>query len=146
MTTTADIRVLPETLADTAARLRQALPTTTLERSIPVTTSSRPVVILSGSRTPIGRFEGPLVRHPRTPSSAAWPFRAAVERAGIARPRGRGPDGPGAHRWRRPRRRRGRRPLNAGLPATTVSATTINKVCGSGMKAVMLAAPAHQEP
>jgi acetyl-CoA C-acetyltransferase len=100
----------------------------------------RDVVILSGARTPIGRFEGPLSSVPAT-TLGGVAIRAAVERAGIR---------PGdvdevlmgqvltGGVGQAPARQAA---LSGGLPAT-VGATTINKVCGSGMKAVMLASQA----
>jgi acetyl-CoA C-acetyltransferase len=100
----------------------------------------RDVVILSGARTPIGRFEGALSGVPATELGGVA-IRAAVQRAGI-RPQdvdevlmghvltggaGQAPARQAA--------------LKGGLP-TSISATTVNKVCGSGMKAVMLASQA----
>jgi len=96
------------------------------------------VFILSAARTPIGKFGGGLSTVPAT-ELGATAIRAAVERAGIAPERvdeaimgqviqagaGQAPARQAA--------------LKAGLPEG-VSATTINKVCGSGMKAVMLGA------
>ncbi|MDU1667021.1 MAG: acetyl-CoA C-acyltransferase [Bradyrhizobium sp.] len=99
--------------------------------------SSDPVVILSAARTPLGRFIGEL-----SPLSAhklgAHVIRAAIERATIA------PDAVQeifmgnvlpAGQGQAPARQAAR---GAGLPDAT-GATTINKVCGSGMKATMLA-------
>ena len=96
------------------------------------------VFILSAARTPIGKFGGGLSTVPAT-ELGATAIRAAVDRAGIAPERideaimgqviqagaGQAPARQAA--------------LKAGLPEG-VSATTINKVCGSGMKAVMLGA------
>ncbi|HET6746427.1 MAG TPA: acetyl-CoA C-acetyltransferase [Candidatus Limnocylindria bacterium] len=96
------------------------------------------VYILSAARTPIGKFGGGLSTVPAT-ELGATAIRAAVERSGIAPERideaimgqviqagaGQAPARQAA--------------LKAGLPEG-VSATTINKVCGSGMKAVMLGA------
>ena len=98
------------------------------------------VYILSAARTPIGKFGGGLSTTPATELGAVA-IRAAVERSGIAPERveeaimgqviqagaGQAPARQAA--------------LQAGLPAG-VSATTINKVCGSGLKAVMLGAAA----
>jgi acetyl-CoA C-acetyltransferase len=100
----------------------------------------RDVYILSAARTPIGRFGGGLSTTPAT-ELGAIAIRAAVERAGIAPERvdeaivgqvlqagaGQAPARQAA--------------LRAGLP-DGVSATTINKVCGSGLKAVMMGASA----
>jgi acetyl-CoA C-acetyltransferase len=94
------------------------------------------VFILSSARTPIGKFLGGLSTVPAT-TLGAVAIRAAVERAGVAPERidevfmgqviqagaGQAPARQAA--------------LGAGLP-NGVGATTINKVCGSGLKAVML--------
>ena len=70
-------------------------------------------------------------RDPRRASSApACP---------TARPDRRGPHGPGPPGGRRPGAGAPGGRSRAGLPDTT-SATTINRVCGSGLKAIMLAA------
>ena len=100
----------------------------------------RDVFILSAARTPIGKFGGALSTTPAT-TLGGIAIRAAVERAGVAPERieeaiigqvlqagaGQAPARQAA--------------LKAGLPEG-VSATTINKVCGSGLKAVMLGASA----
>src|ERR671914_2028134 len=97
-------------------------------------------VILGAVRTPIGRYLGALASV-TAPELGATAIREAVKRAGI------GPEdvqevimghvvqgGVG----QAPARQAA---IRGGLPAT-VSAVTINKVCGSGLKAVMLAAQA----
>lgn len=96
-----------------------------------------PIVIASAVRTPLGRFQGelgPLPAH----VLGAHAIKAAVERAGVA------PDAVNevlmgnvlqAGQGQAPARQALRA---AGLPDAT-GATTINKVCGSGMKATMLA-------
>ncbi|OEC33788.1 acetyl-CoA C-acetyltransferase [Pseudomonas cuatrocienegasensis] len=95
------------------------------------------IVIVSAARTPMGGFQGALASVPAVELGAAA-IREAVARAGIAPadvqevimgcvlPAGlkQGPARQAA--------------LNAGLPSAT-GCTTINKLCGSGMKAVMLA-------
>ena len=99
--------------------------------------SADPVVILSAARTPLGRFMGEL-----SPFSAhklgAHVIGAALERAKLAPERidevfmgNVLPAGQG----QAPARQAAR---GAKLPDAT-GATTINKVCGSGMKATMLA-------
>jgi acetyl-CoA C-acetyltransferase len=100
--------------------------------------SSDAVVIASAARTPMGGFQGALKDVPATVLGAAT-IRAAVERAGIAPadidevimgnvlPAGLG---------QAPARQAA---LGAGVPDST-GCTTINKVCGSGMKAAMFAA------
>src|SRR5688500_4710727 len=101
---------------------------------------SRTPVIVSAVRTPIGRYLGGLA--PLTaPELGAIAIREAVKRAGIDPMsieevimgqviQGGSGQAPGRQAS-----------LKAGIPAT-VSAMTINKVCGSGLKAVMLAAQA----
>ncbi|MFN8496710.1 MAG: acetyl-CoA C-acetyltransferase [Anaerolineae bacterium] len=100
----------------------------------------RDVVIVGAARTPIGRFNGSLSGLPAT-ALGGVAIRAAVERAGID---------PATvdevYMGQVVQAGAGQAParkalLDAGLPPT-VSATTINKVCGSGMKAAMLAAQA----
>ena len=97
-------------------------------------------VILDGARTPIGRFLGGLGPL-SAPELGAVAIGAAVERSGIdikaieevimgnvvVAGEGQAPARQAA--------------IGAGIPAT-VPAMTINKVCGSGLKAVMLAAQA----
>lgn len=97
-------------------------------------------VILSACRTPIGKFRGSLSSVAASELGACV-VREAVARAGVASqevdevilgmvlPAGAG---------QAPARQAA---LKAELPAT-VGALTINKVCGSGLKAVMLAAQA----
>ncbi|HIQ06118.1 MAG TPA: acetyl-CoA C-acetyltransferase [Anaerolineae bacterium] len=98
------------------------------------------VVIVSAARTPIGKFQGTLATVPATELGAVA-VRAAVERAGIDSAQvdevilgnvvqageGQAPARQAA--------------LRGGIPPQ-VGAMTINKVCGSGLKAVMLAAQA----
>ncbi len=99
-----------------------------------------PVVIASYARTPMGGMQGVLSAVSAT-QLGATAIKAAVERAGVR------PDAvdqvimgcvlPGAL-GQAPARQA---TLGAGLPMS-VGATTINKVCGSGMKATMMAAEA----
>ncbi len=96
-----------------------------------------PVVIVSAARTPMGGFQGELKQFV-APELGAAAIRAAVERAklkpedigevimGCVLPAGLG---------QAPARQAS---LGAGLPLGT-GCTTINKMCGSGMKAAMLA-------
>ncbi|HUH97085.1 MAG TPA: acetyl-CoA C-acetyltransferase [Anaerolineales bacterium] len=97
-------------------------------------------VILSAVRTPGGKFQGLLSALPAT-ELGAIAVKAAVERAGI--------DANAieevlmgnvvqAGAGQAPARQAA---IHAGLPAT-VGATTLNKVCGSGLKAAMSAAQA----
>jgi acetyl-CoA C-acetyltransferase len=97
------------------------------------------VYVVSAARTPIGKFGGALAGTPAVELGGVA-IRAAVERAGL-------PDGTPidevlmgqvlqAGVGQAPARQAA---LRAGLPAST-SATTINRVCGSGLKAIMLAA------
>jgi acetyl-CoA C-acetyltransferase len=97
------------------------------------------VYVVSAARTPIGKFGGVLSNTPAVELGGVA-IRAAVARAGL--PEGTPIDevlmgqvlqgGAG----QAPARKAA---LLAGLPDTT-SATTINRVCGSGLKAIMLAA------
>lgn len=96
--------------------------------------------IVSAARTPIGKFGGALSAVPAT-TLGGVAIRAAVERAGLDPAEARIDDvlmgqvlqaGAG----QAPARQAA---LRAGLPDGT-SATTINRVCGSGLKAIMLAA------
>lgn len=101
----------------------------------------RDVVILSAARTPMGRFQGVLSPLPATRLGAIV-VRAAVERAGLTRTEEIDEVLMGnvvsAGLGQAPARQAA---IFAGLPPT-VGATTINKVCGSGLKAGMLAAQA----
>ena len=100
-------------------------------------TNSDPIVILSYARTPMGSFQGSLAGLSATELGSAA-VKGAIERAGIqgdqvdkifmgcVLPAGLG---------QAPARQAA---LGAGLPKS-VEATTINKVCGSGMQAAMFA-------
>lgn len=99
--------------------------------------STDPIVILSYARTPMGSFQGSLSGASAT-ELGATAVRAAVERAGVA------PDAVEkifmgcvlpAGLGQAPARQAA---LGAGLP-TSVEATTVNKVCGSGMQAAIYA-------
>jgi len=96
-------------------------------------------VILSGARTPGGRFLGSLSGIP-APRLGAVAVKAAVERAGINEQADFDEVLMGnvvsAGLGQNPARQAA---IFAGLPAS-VGATTINKVCGSGLKTVMQAA------
>lgn len=97
-------------------------------------------VILSACRTPIGRFLGALSSF-TAPQLGAKVIREAVQRSGVAAEAidevimGHVLQG-GA--GQAPARQAA---IQAGLPAT-IPSLTVNKVCGSGLKAVMLAAQA----
>ena len=100
--------------------------------------AARTAVIVSATRTPIGRFLGALASF-TAPRLGALAIREAVQRAGVAAGdidevimghvvqggTGQAPARQAA--------------IHAGLPGA-IPALTINKVCGSGLKAVMLAA------
>jgi acetyl-CoA C-acetyltransferase len=98
-------------------------------------------VILSAARTPSGRFQGSLSGIP-APKLGSIVVKAAVERAGIPELSDIDEVLMGnvvsAGLGQAPARQAA---IFAGLP-DTVGATTINKVCGSGLKTVMLAAQA----
>ncbi len=97
-----------------------------------------PIVIVAAARTPMGGFQGELKGF-AAPELGAAAIRAAVERAkvkpedvqevimGCVLPAGQG---------QAPARQAS---LGAGLPLAA-GCTTVNKMCGSGMKAAMLAA------
>ena len=99
-----------------------------------------PIVILSYARTPMGGLQGALAGVSAT-DLGATAVKAAVERAGVAGedveriymgcvlPAGLG---------QAPARQAA---IKAGLP-TSVQATTVNKVCGSGMQTVIMGAEA----
>ncbi len=103
---------------------------------------SNSVYIVSKARTPIGSFNGALasISAPRLGAAA---IKAAIERAGIAPEQvqevymgnvvsagiGQAPAQQAS--------------IYAGIP-TTVNCTTVNKVCASGMKAIMLGAQSIQ--
>jgi acetyl-CoA C-acetyltransferase len=100
--------------------------------------TSRTPVIVAAQRTPIGKFLGSLSSL-SAPELGAIAIKAAVERAGISLDdinevimgnvvQGGVGQAPARQAM-----------LKAGIPSS-VSAMTINKVCGSGLKAVMLAA------
>ena len=104
------------------------------------TTGKREIVILSGARTPAGKFEGELA-NVSAPELGAVAIRAAVERSGV--------DAAdidevlmgnvlSAGLGQAPARQAA---IGAGVPAD-IGATTINKICGSGMKTVMLGSQA----
>lgn len=98
----------------------------------------REVVIVSAARTPIGRFQGTLVSL-TAPELGAVAIKAAVERAGID-PTAIDEVLMGcvvqAGLGQAPARQAS---IKAGIPPT-IGATTVNKICGSGLKTVMLAA------
>ncbi len=102
--------------------------------------ATTPVILKGSARTPIGRFLGGLAPL-SAPDLGAIAIRATVERAGVdvsdidevivgnvvTAGAGQAPARQAA--------------IRGGVPAT-VPALTVNKVCGSGLKAVMLAAQA----
>ena len=99
-----------------------------------------PIVILSYARTPMGAMQGALADVPAT-DLGAIAVKAAVERAGVA-----GEDIDRAYigcvlpagLGQAPARQAA---IKAGLPQS-VQATTVNKVCGSGMQTVIMGAEA----
>ncbi len=99
---------------------------------------SRIPVIVAAARTPIGKFLG-SVSSVTAPELGATAIKAAMERAGIP-----AADVNEVIMGNVVQAGVGQAParqamLKAGIPSS-VSALTINKVCGSGLKAVMLAA------
>ena len=107
---------------------------------MPQISASDPIVILSYARTPMGGLAGALADVP-APELGATAVKAAVERAGVkgedieriymgcVLPAGLG---------QAPARQVA---LKAGLPLS-VEASTVNKVCGSGMQTVIMGAEA----
>jgi acetyl-CoA C-acetyltransferase len=104
-----------------------------------MTENGSKVVILSAVRTPSGRFQGSLSGFP-APKLGALVVKAAVERAGLREPTDIDEVIMGivvsAGLGQNPARQAA---IFSGLPES-VGATTINKVCGSGLKSTMLAA------
>src|SRR5687767_10227 len=99
-------------------------------------------VIIGAARTPVGKFLGALKGF-SAPQLGAMVVRESVKRAGVK------PEDVDevimgcviqAGLGQNPARQAA---LNGGLP-NTVSAVTVNKVCGSGLKAVMIAAQGVQ--
>ncbi|MDC7745152.1 acetyl-CoA C-acyltransferase [Rhizobium binxianense] len=100
-------------------------------------TSQDPIVIVGAARTPIGSFQGEL-KDATAPELGATAIRAALQRSrveaeaieevvfGCVLPAGQG---------QAPARQAA---IHAGLPFAT-AASTVNKMCGSGMKAAMIA-------
>jgi acetyl-CoA C-acetyltransferase len=100
-------------------------------------TAKDPIVIVSGARTPMGSFQGVLDAM-TAPQLGAAAIKSAIEKAsvkgeevddvlmGCVLPAGQG---------QAPARQAA---FGAGLPAS-VPCTTVNKMCGSGMKTVMMA-------
>jgi acetyl-CoA C-acetyltransferase len=107
---------------------------------MPTFSAADPVVILSYARTPMGGMQGALADVSAT-DLGATAVKAAVERAGVSGadieriymgcvlPAGLG---------QAPARQAA---IKAGLPKS-VQATTVNKVCGSGMQTVIMASEA----
>ncbi len=101
------------------------------------TASSDPIVIVNAARTPMGGFQG-MLSPATSPELGAVAIRAALQRAGVSGeavdevimgcvlPAGLG---------QAPARQAS---LGAGIPEA-VGCTTVNKMCGSGMKALMFA-------
>lgn len=121
------------------------MPTTLFQRledyiTMTAFSANDPIVIVSYARTPMGSFQGSLAGASATELGAAA-VKAAVERAGVSGdaieriymgcvlPAGLG---------QAPARQAA---LKAGLP-TSVEATTVNKMCGSGMQATIMGAEA----
>jgi len=102
---------------------------------------NKEVVILSAVRTPSGSFQGGF-NSLTAIDLGAWVVKAAVERAGIPNPADINEVIMGnvvsAGLGQNPARQAA---IHSGLPVS-VGAFTINKVCGSALKAVMLAAQA----
>ncbi len=106
-----------------------------------MTNNAREPVILSAARTPSGRFRGALSPLSATQLGAAV-IKAAIERAGLKNLEDIDETLMGnvvsAGLGQAPARQAS---ISAGIPPT-VGATTVNKVCGSGLKTGMMAAQA----
>ena len=98
--------------------------------------SKDPIVIVGMARTPMGNFQGDLAPM-SAPELGAVAIKAALERAGVS------PDDVDevimgnvlpAGQGQAPARQAA---IGAGIPVSA-GATTVNKMCGSGMKATML--------
>ena len=124
--------LIPEPLAEKA---RPAM-----SQFAPQFSAADPIVVLSYARTPMGGMQGALADVSAT-ELGATAVRAAVERAGV--------DGAAIDRvymgcvlpaglGQAPARQAA---IRAGLPKS-VQATTVNKVCGSGMQTVIMGAEA----
>ena len=107
---------------------------------MPTFSESDPIVVLSYARTPMGAMQGALADVSAT-DLGATAVKAAVERAGV--------DGAAIDRiymgcvlpaglGQAPARQAA---IKAGLPKS-VQATTVNKVCGSGMQTVIMGSEA----
>lgn len=101
---------------------------------------SDPIVILSYARTPMGGMQGAL-GEVSAPHLGAVAVKAAVERAGVA-----GADVERIYMGNVLSAGQGQAParqaaIYAGLPQS-VEATTVNKMCGSGMQAAIMGAEA----
>jgi len=101
------------------------------------------IVIVSAARTAVGKFGGTLAKTP-APELGAAVIRAVLERSGVAADQVSEvilgqvlQAGAGQNPARQAL-------IKAGLP-NSIPAMTINKVCGSGLKAVMLAAQAIRD-
>ncbi|XP_030895470.1 acetyl-CoA acetyltransferase, mitochondrial [Leptonychotes weddellii] len=108
-----------------------------MERSYISKPTLNEVVIVSAARTPIGSFLGSLASLPAT-KLGSIAIQGAVEKAGIPKEEVKevymgnvlqGGEGQAPAR---------QAALGAGLPVST-PCTTVNKVCASGMKAIMMA-------
>lgn len=108
------------------------------EETLAMATQESQPVIIAARRTPVGRFLGGLSRVPAT-QLGAWAIEATLKDSGLP------PDQVDecvmgcvlqAGLGQNPARQAG---LLAGLP-TSLSAVTVNKVCGSGLQSVMQAA------
>ena len=115
----------------------EPIPLTATRMEMNMATTNDPIVIVGAARTPIGGFQGELAPLAATDLGAAA-IKAAVERAGVkpsdvdktifgcVLPAGLG---------QAPARQAS---LKAGLPLGT-GCTTVNKMCGSAMEAMILA-------
>ncbi|XP_069496559.1 acetyl-CoA acetyltransferase, mitochondrial [Ambystoma mexicanum] len=122
-----------------SGRVRSALPVLKpVHRGYAAQRTCNEVVIVSAARTPIGSFQGSLSSLQAT-QLGSIAIKAAIERAGIPKE-----EVQEVYMGNVLQAGEGQAPtrqalLGAGLPVST-PATTINKVCASGMKSIMMAA------
>nr|XP_033804728.1 acetyl-CoA acetyltransferase, mitochondrial isoform X1 [Geotrypetes seraphini] len=121
-----------------SGRAQQLLALKCARRGYAVQRTLNDVVIVSAVRTPIGSFQGSLSSLPAT-KLASVTIKGAIEQAGIP-----ADEVKEVYMGNVLQAGQGQAPtrqavLGAGLPISTPT-TTVNKVCASGMKSIMMAA------
>ncbi|XP_030056123.1 acetyl-CoA acetyltransferase, mitochondrial [Microcaecilia unicolor] len=125
-------------MALSCRRAQQLLALKCARRGYAVQRTLNDVVIVSAVRTPIGSFQGSLSSLPAT-KLASVTIKGAIEKAGITED-----EVKEVYMGNVLQAGQGQAPtrqavLGAGLPISTPT-TTVNKVCASGMKSIMMAA------